>query len=390
MTTGGTTSKDSSTASGKIIRRELIARERTAQVRVDVPSGIGWTALLASAARDGERAQAVPLVEDPWARMFAAAASHEVGRKIPGLGPTTDKPGSELGAFLTSYMLVRTLFIDEQVMSAIADGARQVVLLAAGLDSRAARLDYPSDVKVFEIDREQVLGFKSAVLAAHNADVARRVAVIADLTGDWAGALRQAGWRDDVPTCWVAEGILMYLGQPQVAALVASLQDACGAGDRLVTEYFSRPLTPEDNQSLGAGDREVAETIGAMLHEPPPAPAIWAQDMGLTLLVTTDAATELRRLGRPLPPLLSPGAKSADFNVWLVAASLWLSHDTRRCRPRARRAAPRAGGERPGGVLQCRHRIDGGIVRHGRLIRTCRHAESVWLASRACGSPARS
>jgi methyltransferase (TIGR00027 family) len=95
--------------------------------------------------------------------MFAAAASHEAGRKVPALGP---EPGSELWAFFTSYMLAPTLFIDEQVKSAMADGARQVVLLAAGLDSRAARLDYPSGVKVFEIDREPVLAFKSRLTIA--------------------------------------------------------------------------------------------------------------------------------------------------------------------------------------------------------------------------------
>jgi methyltransferase (TIGR00027 family) len=285
---------------------------------MNVPSGIGWTALLASSARDEEKTQPVPLVTDPWAGLFAAAASPDVGEKIPSLGPTPDKPRSELWEFLTSYILTRTLFIDEQVGGAIADGASQVVLMASGLDSRAARLDYPPGVKVFEIDREPVLAFKSAVLAAHDADVARRIPVVADLTGDWASALRQAGWRDDVPTCWVVEGLLMYLEQPRIAALIGALQDACGAGDRLVTEYYSRLLTPADFKSPDDADREVVETACTMLRQPPPPPPDWARDLGLALRNTTDAATELRRLGRPLPPVLSTG----DFDVWLVAADL--------------------------------------------------------------------
>jgi methyltransferase (TIGR00027 family) len=290
-------------------------------VIVDVPAGVGWTALLASRARDGEKAEAVPLVEDPWAGMFAAAAAPAVGRNIPSPGPAPEKPRSDQWAFLTSYLLVRTLFIDQQVEKAIADGAGQVVLLGAGLDSRAARLDFPSGIKVFEIDREPVHAFKSAVLAAHHADVARRVAVIADLTGDWTGTLRQAGWRDNVPTCWVAEGLLMYLEPPQVTALVTSLQTAGTAGDRLVTEYFSRVLTREDHQSRDPGDRDVAEAR-AMLHQPPPAPPVWARERGLTLRAVSDARTELRRLGRPLPPILTPGPENADFNVWFLAASL--------------------------------------------------------------------
>lgn len=285
---------------------------------VNVPSGIGWTALLASSARDWERMEAVPLVHDPWTRMFAAAASSDVGEKIPSLGPTPDKPRTELWQFLTSYILVRTLFVDEQVNSAIAAGAKQVVLMAAGLDSRAARLDYPPDVTVFEIDHEPVLAFKAAVLSAHDADVARRIPVIADLTGDWGQALRQAGWRDDVATCWVVEGLLMYLEESQIAALITSLKRESGAEDRLVTEYYSRLLTPADFESPDAADREVVEVACTMLRQPPPPPSAWAQDLGLALRKTTDAATELRRLGRPLPPVLSAG----DFDVWLVAADL--------------------------------------------------------------------
>ena len=42
---------------------------------------------------------------------------------------------------------------------------RQIVILAAGLDSRAYRLDWPAGTTIFELDRPQVLDFKREVLA---------------------------------------------------------------------------------------------------------------------------------------------------------------------------------------------------------------------------------
>jgi len=53
------------------------------------------------------------------------------------------------------------------VLRAVEDGCRQVVLVAAGLDSRAFRLGLPKDATVFELDQAAVLDFKQAVLDEH-------------------------------------------------------------------------------------------------------------------------------------------------------------------------------------------------------------------------------
>ena len=74
-------------------------------------------------------------------------------------------------------------------------GIRQVVILAAGLDSRAYRLDWPAGTTVFEIDQPKVLEYKTSTLDAHGAlPKARRVPVAVDLRDDWPAALIAAGF----------------------------------------------------------------------------------------------------------------------------------------------------------------------------------------------------
>jgi methyltransferase (TIGR00027 family) len=81
-----------------------------------------------------------------------------------------------------------------------------VVLLGAGLDTRAYRLDWPPGCTIFEIDQEGVLAFKGRVLdGLRAAPKAERVTIGMDLRLDWATALTGTGFDPAAPTAnrWV-------------------------------------------------------------------------------------------------------------------------------------------------------------------------------------------
>ena len=61
------------------------------------------------------------------------------------------------------------------------------------MDTRAFRLDWPAGLVLYEIDRDDVLDHKEAVLTRLNAQPAcdRRI-VRADLSGQWTGAVVNA------------------------------------------------------------------------------------------------------------------------------------------------------------------------------------------------------
>ena len=109
-------------------------------------------------------------------------------------------------------------------------------MLAAGLDSRAYRLDWPAETVFFELDQPQVLEFKREVLAGYTPTPDRREIAV-DLRNDWPQALQDHGFDPSAPSAWIAEGLLIYLpatAQRQlftgIDALSAPGSHAAGSG----------------------------------------------------------------------------------------------------------------------------------------------------------------
>lgn len=112
-----------------------------------------------------------------------------------------------------------------------------MVILAAGLDSRAYRLDWPAGTTVYEIDQPLVLQYKRQTLDEHDvrsACLRREVAV--DLRQDWPVALQREGFDVTVPTAWLAEGLLMYLPTEAQDRLFELIVDQSAPGSRIAVE----------------------------------------------------------------------------------------------------------------------------------------------------------
>ena len=197
-------------------------------------------------ARAAETASDEPLIRDPFAEplvstpelagvreQVAAWWAGGAGRRRRGRSPRTSQ-------HMINYQAVRTHFFDAYFADAAqAAGIRQVVLVAAGLDSRAYRLDWPAGTIVYEIDLPKVLEYKTETLARHGAEpVADRRPVPVDLRHDWPQALRDAGFDASRPTAWLAEGLLPFLPASAQEALFASIDALSGSGSRVAVENF--------------------------------------------------------------------------------------------------------------------------------------------------------
>jgi methyltransferase (TIGR00027 family) len=139
---------------------------------------------------------------------------------------------------------VRTKFYDDFFLEATRAGIRQVVILASGLDTRAYRLRWPAGTIVYEIDRPQVIDFKTRTLTDLGASpLASRRTVAVDLRDDWPAALRKAGFDPTRPSAWSAEGLLSYLPPDAQDNLLDSITGLSAPGSRVATESRS----PDDN-----------------------------------------------------------------------------------------------------------------------------------------------
>ena len=169
---------------------------------------------------------------------------------------------------MVSYMACRTAFFDQFFLDATRGGIRQVVILAAGLDSRSWRLPWPDGTTVYELDQPRVLEFKLSTLAEHGAEPAcNRVAVAVDLRQDWPAALRQAGFDPSVPSAWSAEGLMPYLPAAAQDLLFERVQGLTAAGSRVAVEALGpKFIDPEFRTKR----RERMDRIRAVVAEVDP------------------------------------------------------------------------------------------------------------------------
>jgi len=208
-----------------------------------ITESVGATALGVAAARATETRRPDGLVRDPYAEEFVLAAGPQV--QMPFARAFDDAPGS------SAYIGVRSRFFD-RFCAQSAGGVIQTVILAAGLDTRALRLAWPSGSTVFEIDQTAVLAFKDQVLAGRTGGGAGRVLVPVDLREDWAGALLTAGFDPARPSSWLVEGLLPYLPASAEADLFDRIDTLSHPGSRIAVEQVDTALLVERSEELSA------------------------------------------------------------------------------------------------------------------------------------------
>ncbi|OBI39575.1 SAM-dependent methyltransferase [Mycobacterium sp. E1386] len=274
---------------------------------------VGATALGVAASRAAETAGSNPLIRDEFARVLVSSAGPAWARLTdPELAWLDgDEQGRRAHRIGIDYQAVRTHFFDEYFADAVKAGIRQVVILAAGLDSRAYRLDWPAGTAVYEIDQPKVLEYKTEILQQHGAaPAASRRPVPVDLRDDWPAALAAAGFDRTQPTAWLAEGLLPYLPSDAQDRLFEMFTALSAPRSRVAIEAFGLNSRSNSQRWLRMRERLGLDVNVQALtyHEPDRSDAAqWLTDHGWQVQAV-DNRDEMARLGRPVPEDLAEDA----------------------------------------------------------------------------------
>ncbi len=200
---------------------------------------LGLTARWTAGARARESRREDRLFNDRWADLLASKEGQE----------WVEHQSADHG----TSIIVRTRFFDDFLGRVTGKPPiRQVVLLAAGLDTRAFRLTWPEHTRLFELDQPQVLEYKEQMLNSAGAQpTCERKTIPLDLTTSWREALLQADFHAQQPSVWLLEGLLQYLPGEHITHLLDEITSLASSGSwigfdiinhAMLTSTFTQPL----------------------------------------------------------------------------------------------------------------------------------------------------
>ena len=209
-------------------------------MKADRPSRTAHFVALGRAVADAGLSH-VPDFHDPTARVFLtekgrrslAKTEHAARAGTPGIG-------LEMARVMADLMALRTAAIDAAVREAVAGGATQLIILGAGYDGRAWRMPELAGVKVFEVDHPATQGDKRT----RAAELPPPAGIVSFVPIDFGresldAALEHAGHDRLLPTCWIWEGVVMYLPREVMRATLGGIAGRSSPGSTLIVNYHT-------------------------------------------------------------------------------------------------------------------------------------------------------
>ncbi len=192
--------------------------------------------------------------QDPTAFVLLTARGRMLCRYLlwrarkPGFRQSLLAGKSGLG---TDLVPLRTRVLDDAWHAAQAKGTRQLVLLGAGLDGRAYRLEDIGESNVFEVDHPATQGLKRQRAAKLASLANNHLFVPVDFERDsLSNALEAAGQRMDLPTFWIWEGVTPYLTRRAQEVTLAAMAERSSAGSRVAMTYTQPPAPGDKAKSM--------------------------------------------------------------------------------------------------------------------------------------------
>ncbi len=193
-------------------------------------------------ALESRRPEAERVCYDPYAMRFLGRANIRVimsGFIARAIVRDLAKRG-----LASSYggVVARTRFIDDLLSRQLEEGLDQLVILGAGYDSLAYRLPaLAGETCVFEVDHPATQQRKIArVKKVFDSMPARVTYVPVDMAGSRLDeALLRSGFRPELRSLFILEGLSMYLPAPAIDGLLAFIAGSA-PGSALVFDYVYR------------------------------------------------------------------------------------------------------------------------------------------------------
>ena len=186
------------------------------------------------------------VINDPYADnfMMGAGLMKLMGHKLNVWLAKKLAPGFH------EHIISRTRFIDDLIEKSATEGVEQYVILGAGYDSRAHRLELPSSLKIFEVDQPEVQDRKRSKLPKELPNLENVTYVTVDFAHQsLTERLLNSGFDRTKSTVFTLEGVTQYISKEAFNSTMKEMSRLCQKTSSIFALSFVNELlnkNPED------------------------------------------------------------------------------------------------------------------------------------------------
>jgi methyltransferase (TIGR00027 family) len=198
---------------------------------------------------------------DPFARQFINPVFYLLGKLFAGYA-------ERVGPGVLGFLAARCRYIDDYLQACLHAGIQQLVILGAGLDSRAYRFEVlQGHVKVFEVDHPATQQAKRDKLRRLFGELPSHVTFVPiDLGEETLHKLFEFGYNNQRKTLFIWEGVVPYLQASAVDQTLEFVQRNCSPGSSIVFDYvYASALTASRKRGEIARMQRMARYTGESL-----------------------------------------------------------------------------------------------------------------------------
>ena len=197
------------------------------------------------------------IINDPYADKFVIGAGiiKLMGHKLSVWLTQKFAPGFH------EHLISRTRFIDDLIEKSTANEAEQYVILGAGYDFRAHRLELPSTLKIFEVDQPKVQHRKRSKLPKNLPNPENVTYVSIDFNHQsLKKQLLEAGFDQSKSTVFTLEGVSQYITKEAVISTLEELAEITQkTSATFFISYVNKLLNENPKACFGKGYSNAAK-----------------------------------------------------------------------------------------------------------------------------------
>ena len=183
---------------------------------------------------------------------------------------------SKLAPGFHEHLISRTRFIDDLIEKSAKEGIEQYVILGAGYDSRANRLNLTPSLKIFEVDQPEVSDIKLSKLPKDLPNLENITYVNVDFSyQSLSEQLLTAGFDQTKSTIITLEGVSQYIAKEAVSSTIRELSLVTkDARSIFFMSYVDELLNKDPSACFGKGypnpskKANLIQTLSAKVGEP--------------------------------------------------------------------------------------------------------------------------